>query len=82
MVDIFGGWLMGEDGCLYDCESEEEFDQKCEMFKKKWDELEKLIMKNNLFKFIKYFVKYKEIQLRNKMVKYVCDCVGVRRGFG
>lgn len=82
MADIFGGRPMREDGCLYDCESEEEFGQKCETFKKKWDELEKSTTKNNPLKFTKYFAKYKEIQLRNKMSKYVQDRAGVGRGFG
>lgn len=33
--DIFGGPMMGEDGCLYDCESEEEFDEKSKLFQSK-----------------------------------------------
>ena len=52
------------------------------MFKKKWDELENSTTKNNPLKFTKYFAKYKEIQLRNKMAKYVPDRAGVGRGFG
>ena len=60
MVDIFGGWTMREDGCMYDCESEEEFNQKSTLFKKKWDEMEKASKRKKALKFTKYFVKHKE----------------------
>ena len=41
MVDNLGGRTIREDGCKNDCESEEEFNQKSALFKKKWDEMEK-----------------------------------------
>ncbi|KAK3747909.1 hypothetical protein QZH41_010212 [Actinostola sp. cb2023] len=73
---------MGDDGCLYDCESEAEFDEKVEAFKQKWDEIEIHSTKNNPPKFTKYFVKHKQAQIRDKMAKYVRERAGVPRGFG
>lgn len=73
LTDIFGGRDMAAEdaNCLYDCESEHEFDEKVEVFKKRWDEIEKRSTKNNPPKFTKYFTKHKQLQIRNKMAKYI-----------
>ena len=81
-ADIFGGPAMGEDGCLYDCESEEEFNEKSEAFKTKWEKIERSFTQNDPPKFCTYFSRYKEIQIREKMAKYIRDRAGVPRGFG
>jgi hypothetical protein len=81
-ADLFGGRDMGDDGRLYDCESEEEFDLKSEAFKTKWDKIERCSTKNNPPKFTKYFERYKEKQIKEKMAKYIRDRAGVPRGFG
>ena len=73
---------MGEDGCLYDCESEEEFDEKSKLFQSKWEKIESSSTQNDPPKFCKYFRRYKEIQIREKMAKYIRDRAGVPRGFG
>jgi hypothetical protein len=73
---------MGVDGCLYDCESEEEFNQKSEAFKTKWENIERSSTQNNPPKFCTYFIRYKEKQIREKMTKYIRDRAGVPRGFG
>ena len=81
-ADIFGGPAMGEDGCLYDCEREEEFNQKSKVFKSKWDRIERSFTQNDPPKFCTYFSRYKEKQIREKMAKYIRDRAGVPRGFG
>jgi hypothetical protein len=60
---------MGVDGCLYDCESEEEFNQKSEAFKTKWENIERSSTQNNPPMFCTYFIRYKEKQIREKMTK-------------
>ena len=47
LSDCFGGRSMGDEGCLYECESGEEFDRKCIAFKKKWEDLEREYTTNN-----------------------------------
>ena len=79
MVDNLGGRTIREDGCKNDCESEEEFNQKSALFKKKWDEMEKESEKKNL-KFTKFFVKHKEEELRDKMSKYTRKHAGMAGG--
>ena len=73
---------MAVDGCLYDSESEEEFNQKSEAFKTKWKNSERSSTQNNPPKFCTYFIRYKEKQIREKMTKYIRDRAGVPRGFG
>ena len=75
---------MREDGCMYDCESEEEFNQKSALFKKKWDEMEKASKrkKKKALKFTKYFVRHKEKQLKDKMSNYTREHAGMASGLG
>ena len=78
-ADTFGGPMIGEDGCLYDCESEEEFNQKS---KTKWGKIERSTTQNDPPKFCTYFSRYKERQIKEKMAKYIRHRAGVPRGFG
>ena len=84
LTDIFGGYNVAEESanCLYDCKDENEFDANVALLKKKWDEIEYKFTKNKPAKFTSYFTKYKQLQIRNKMAKYVRDRPGVSRGFG
>ena len=75
------GPAMGEDGGLYDCESEEEFNQKSKGFKDKWGRVERSFTQNDPPKFCMYFSRYKENQIREKIAKYIRDHAGVPRGF-
>ena len=82
-ADIFGGPVIGEDGCLYDCKSEEEFNEKSEASKTKCEKIERIsFTQNDPPKFCTYLSRYKEIQIREKMAKYKRDRAGVHRGFG
>ncbi len=83
LKDIFGEPNMAEDpNCLYDSETKEEFDEKATAFKQAWDKIEKRFTKNDPPKFTLYFTKHKELQIRNKMAKYIRQRAGVCRGFG
>ena len=73
---------MREDGCMYDCESEEELNQKSALFKKKWDEMEKASKRKKALKFTKYFVKHKVEQLKDKMSNYTREHAGMASGLG
>ena len=80
LKDIFRGHNMAEEdsNCLYKCGTED----KVAVSKKKWDEIEKRFTKNDPPKFTSYFTKHKQLQVRNKMAKYVQKRAGVSRGFG
>ena len=54
---------MREDGCMYDCESEEEFNQESALFKKKSDEMEKA-SKRNKKKSLKIYQIFRQAQRR------------------
>ena len=84
LTDVFGGHNIAEEDakCLYDSENEDEFDERVAVFKKKWDEIEKRFTKNNPPKFTSYFTRHKQLQIRNKMAKYIRERAGVSRGFG
>ena len=84
LTDVFGRHNIAEEDakCLYDSENEDEFDEKVAVFKKKWDEIEKRFTKNNPPKFTTYFTRHKQLQIRNKMAKYIREQAGVSRGFG
>ena len=49
---------------------------------KKWDEIECKFTKNKPAKFTRYFTKHKQLQIRNKMAKYIRERACVSRGFG
>ena len=47
-----------------------------------WDEIEYKFTKNKPAYFTSYFTKYKQLQICNKMAKYVRERAGVFQGFG
>lgn len=49
LADIFGGPRCGPDGCLYECETAEEFSEKVFAFKEQWNALERSATLNKIY---------------------------------
>ena len=79
--DILGG-VSAENGSLNECETEEESLDKVSKFEKEWNAIEISSTRNNPPKFVPYFEKHKKDKIRQCMVKYVREKVGVQDSYG
>ena len=80
--DILGGPKPTSDGCLYDCEDENEFVEKVARFKERWDEIERNTTRNDPPRFTQYFERHKEEKIRCHMTKYVREKADIQGVYG
>ena len=80
--DIFGGPRSKEEGSLYDCKSNDEFDMNLSIMKKRWEEIERSCTRNVPTKFVKYFEQHREQKIRNTMTQHVREKAGIKGSYG
>ena len=72
LEDIFGKKEGDQRDSLINSESFEDFDQKVELLKDKWVQIEKDFTRNDpAGKFVRYFEKHKQAAIREKMTKLI-----------
>ena len=79
---ILGGPKPTSDGCLYDCEDENELVEKVARFKERWDEIERNTTRNDPPRLTQYFERHKEEKIRCHMTKYVREKAGTQGVYG